>query len=162
VLPVTDVARLWRPTLSRAEHEVSVIYRSAGVVTSWVDRSTSPGPADRVVDIIVVSDMRAAARITEYGLGHDDLGFAIVPAQRAYILWPRIRDAEVQLSKDPGEILGRVIAHEVGHLLLAVEGHSSEGIMRSDVDLNSRRWPHFTPSEAALIRAALPSAGSED
>jgi hypothetical protein len=34
--------------------------------------------------------------------------------------------------------------------------------MRADIDLNSRHWPHFTLSEAALIRAALLSAGSED
>ena len=34
--------------------------------------------------------------------------------------------------------------------------------MRQDIDLDSRHWPHFTPSEAALIRAALLSDRLED
>jgi hypothetical protein len=156
VLRVTDLAGLSRATLSRAEHELSLIYRGAGVVTTCVARSKAlPRRADRVVEIILLSDVLAEKHLALSGLEHDDLGYALRPAQRAYILWPRIRDLELQLSRQPGEILGQVIAHEVGHLLLPVAGHSSEGIMRGDIDLNARHWSHFTAHEAEQIRTAV-------
>ena len=59
---------------------------------------------------------------------------------------------------DAATLLGRAIAHELGHLLLATNAHSSGGLMRAvwsrdDVrrDLN---WG-FTRDEAAAIRARL-------
>jgi hypothetical protein len=162
LLRVTDFAGLSRRTLDRAAHEVSLIYRTAGVDTIWVDRSTvETGPADRAVEIILLSEELSEAQIAQHGLRHDDVGYAIPPAQRTHILWPRIRDLEVQASKDSGEVLGLVIAHEVGHLLLP-DGHSSDGIMRPEIDVKSRQRRQFTRAEVELLRSALGSAWPEE
>jgi hypothetical protein len=50
-------------------------------------------------------------------------------------------------------VLGRVLAHEVGHLLLPV-GHSKTGIMRATVDLTITPQ-RFTPEQIRLIRRAV-------
>jgi hypothetical protein len=127
-----------------------------------VDRSTvETRAADRAVEIILLSEDLSEQQIARHGLRHDDMGYVTPPAQRAHILWPRIRDLEAQSSRDSGEVLGFVIAHEVGHLFLP-DGHSSDGIMRREIDLRPRRRPQFTSAEAELLRAALASTWPEE
>lgn len=54
-------------------------------------------------------------------------------------------------------IVGRVSAHEIGHLLLGTSGHASHGLMRPTWDvqrLDRGDWA-FTTEDAAAIRARL-------
>lgn len=152
VLNVQNVARLPEHVLRRAAQEVSMVYRAAGVDTSWAEQRGA-ARAGRIVAIVLVPDEMPANGTDD--LFHDDLGFAIRVAQRAYVFCRRIRDVEIRFSRDAGEILGLVIAHEVGHLLLPDEGHSPHGIMRADIDTTSRLRPGFTPREAESIRSSL-------
>lgn len=61
---------------------------------------------------------------------------------------------------DARELLGRAIAHEIGHLLLGTNQHASAGLMRavwSRVELRRDKatdW-HFLDSEAGSMRAAI-------
>jgi hypothetical protein len=61
---------------------------------------------------------------------------------------------------DPRALLGRAIAHELGHLLMPTSGHSTRGLMRaiwSGAELRrgrARDWA-FEPREVAAIRARL-------
>jgi hypothetical protein len=63
-----------------------------------------------------------------------------------------------QTGTDPRALLGRAIAHELGHLLMPASGHSTRGLMRaiwSGAELRSGRardWA-FEPREVAAIRA---------
>jgi hypothetical protein len=65
-----------------------------------------------------------------------------------------------QTGTDPRALLGRAIAHELGHLLLPTSGHSTRGLMRaiwSGAELrrgHARDWA-FEPREVAAIRARL-------
>jgi hypothetical protein len=58
----------------------------------------------------------------------------------------------------PPELLGRAIAHELGHLLMATSAHATHGLMRpvwSQSEVRRRRtsdWS-FEPREIAAIRA---------
>ena len=52
-------------------------------------------------------------------------------------------------------LLGRVLAHEIGHVLLPLNSHSLTGIMREAVDSTSRQIEFFTDAQAAVIRARL-------
>ena len=59
---------------------------------------------------------------------------------------------------DPGTLLGRTVAHELGHLLLASTSHSAKGLMRAnwrDRSLRHHGWTDwmFSRSEASQIRA---------
>ena len=64
----------------------------------------------------------------------------------------------------PSLVLGRAIAHEIGHLLLGRE-HASAGIMRgawsvTDLRRNASCDWEFTTDEVAALSAALHSSGS--
>ena len=59
----------------------------------------------------------------------------------ATVFSDRIAEAAVRVDVDAGTLLGRVVAHEVGHLLLGVDYHSDAGLMMAE-------WP-----DAALTRA---------
>jgi hypothetical protein len=155
-LCVTDLAGISSDAFHRAAQEVPMIYRGAGVRTVWAGPSSKPSMrVDAEVAIILLSETIAEGQVAELGLRHDDLGYAIRPALRAYILWPRIRDVELQFSRDAGEVLGLVIAHEVGHLLLPDDDHSPLGIMRSEIDLRSRHRPYFTRPQVERIHERL-------
>jgi hypothetical protein len=83
----------------------------------------------------------------------------------AYIklYYARLAEPNTHLPLGEAELLGSVIAHEVGHLLLGTEWHSHEGIMQG-------RWEvaqlsealkgnlQFTSSQAALMPECLAGA----
>lgn len=59
---------------------------------------------------------------------------------------------------NPHELLGRAIAHEIGHLLMATNAHGTRGLMRpvwsqSEVRRQQSRDWSFAPHEIAAIRA---------
>ena len=69
------------------------------------------------------------------------------------------RMAEVSAA-DTAALLGRAIAHELGHLLLATNAHSSRGLMRAqwrpgDIRRNQMADWLLTRDEAAAIRRRL-------
>ena len=68
----------------------------------------------------------------------------------------RIAGAATRVGVDAGTLLGLVIAHEVGHLLLGSKYHSWNGVMRADwpdVLLNHKREQlGFSSLEAAKMR----------
>jgi len=79
----------------------------------------------------------------------------------AYVFYDRVRNLSVRYEQHGrGGVLGHVMAHEIGHLLLPYGTHSETGLMRAD-------WSHddlehaahgtllFTSDEAALIQKKL-------
>jgi hypothetical protein len=70
----------------------------------------------------------------------------------------RIGSVATRVGIDPGTLLGLVIAHEIGHLLLGSGYHGWTGIMRADwpgplLDRTGQQW-RFSTLEAARLRAA--------
>ncbi len=65
-----------------------------------------------------------------------------------------------QAGVDPSPVLGRAIAHEIGHLLIGTSGHARTGLMRalwSQRELRGNRpadW-RFSKEEAAVMRRGL-------
>jgi hypothetical protein len=82
----------------------------------------------------------------------------------------RIADA-VERSQRLGDVLGPVIAHEIGHILLGSTTHSRTGLMRpgwtSDDLRHASPWTwRFAPEETQRMRERLqssadPAAGRE-
>jgi hypothetical protein len=144
--------------LRRASNEVSIILSEANVDTVWTDeapRQPAAGAVGAEVEILLLSEEESRAPIAKFDFTYDYLGYVVRPELRAYVFWSHIRAAAFHASRDAGEVLGLVIAHEVGHLLLPDGEHSSTGIMQAAFDL-SVRWPQrFAPEDAALIHAAL-------
>ncbi len=70
----------------------------------------------------------------------------------------RIANAATRVGVDAGTLLGLVIAHELGHLLLGSGYHGWTGVMRADwpnerLDHSGTPW-HFSTLEAARMRQA--------
>lgn len=97
------------------------------------------------------------------------LGVAAVEAGVTGMLATVYRDNVLRVTQraglDYGELLGRAIAHEVGHLLLRGAGHSLSGLMRAvwtDAELIANRredWT-FAPPERDGLRAGIPASGT--
>ena len=93
------------------------------------------------------------------------LGDALIDSQKgigvlATVYVDRVLDLVRRLDIDHPTLLGRTIAHEIGHLLLATNTHGSSGLMRElwspDELLASRAddWA-LRPGEVAAIRQRL-------
>ena len=93
------------------------------------------------------------------------LGHALIDSREhtgvlATVFIDRTRKLAGDLGIDHRVLLGRTIAHEVGHLLLATATHGNAGLMREvwsrDELLGTHRddWT-FDPTDAAVIRERL-------
>jgi hypothetical protein len=70
-----------------------------------------------------------------------------------------------QTGVDPHELLGRAIAHELGHLLMATSAHGTKGLMRpvwspSEVRRQQKHDWSFEPQEIAAIKARARKAAA--
>ena len=69
----------------------------------------------------------------------------------------RVEWMAAQTGADPHELMGRAIAHELGHLLMASSAHGTKGLMRpvwslSEVRRRQMRDWSFAPKEIAAIK----------
>lgn len=137
----------------------------ADVSATFVDCSRVDGVAPpRCVDVLKEGEMvlRFQNRTER---GHHILGTAIVqddgPCVLASVYAGSIADRSAKTGLPLWLILGRVTAHEIGHLLLGTNSHAPTGLMQASWNL---RRPHleawrFTPADAAKIRSRLLSRG---
>ena len=82
-----------------------------------------------------------------------------------WIFYPRIRAYSAELGMHASQLLGHVMAHEMGHLLLPYGAHAVAGLMRPEWDRAQVRAAAeglltFTPDQAALIRERLQASAS--
>ena len=68
--------------------------------------------------------------------GPDTLGFAFIDPQAgggwlATVFLDRVTGMAGRAGIDAGELMGRTIAHELGHLLIGSDAHAAHGLMRS-------------------------------
>lgn len=84
---------------------------------------------------------------------------ALVLGAPAWRWPPRLRDEVF------GRVLGRVLAHEIGHYVLRSPRHTADGLMRSlqlvdDLVSPSRTRYMLTAADVARLKAIRPGAGS--
>jgi hypothetical protein len=150
--------------LAGAEREASRILGAAGLRTVWLDCPEGHSPArsrDPCQDPLETTDivLRVVSESTQNKLQDTVFGFAIQPVlATVYYEYP------VRLAKSDGAefelpvILGCVIAHEIGHLLLGPDSHSDSGIMQPRWERKQVRQALtgallFTPVQAQHIQA---------
>jgi hypothetical protein len=112
----------------------------------------SPGVADnpRCTDKAGAVDL--VVRILPHEMaefrGHNEIGVAFLPSgsgfgQQASVFYNRVQEHSVRWGGSEGLLLGHVIAHELGHLLLGANSHATSGIM-------SQGWTSSTVEKALL------------
>jgi hypothetical protein len=151
VLHVDNHAHLASAELAAAEVEASRIYSAAGVRATWENGTVDPhARLDDVTHLAVV-----ICGVAPEGLDLTVAGRAARGTGRVYIYHSRVAFAAHQHGRHVGTVLGMTIAHEVGHLLLPQDSHSSAGIMRADLNLSSMLPQEFTLRQSAAIKARL-------
>jgi hypothetical protein len=166
---IYDYVHLSSEAIARAQALVTRIYRSIGVQSCWTH--TAPPPelqcsesesADIHDLFVILLDSEMSDRLP---VADDVAGMAAVAAtgggRIAYVFFERVTLAAKGTGVDPMDVLGLVMAHEIGHLLLPAKAHSLTGLMRPRWHIAEFREGRlssqfrFTDAEAALIRQGL-------
>jgi hypothetical protein len=154
--------------MQRAQRRVADIYKSIGVRTEWqivqpapnmdFDPETIPDPHDFLVIVLnpKMSRMKSVA--------DNVVGTAVVTpddgGRIAYVLFDRISSISNTSAINTMDVMGTVIAHEIGHLVLPSGSHASTGLMRANWTIEelggtSQLGFGFTPPQRELIRSRL-------
>ena len=119
------------------------------------DAGNFPAPAEVIVRIVT------APAETLPG----PLGFSLIDVKRragtlATVYADRVTTLAALSGADPGRLLGRAMAHEIGHLLLGTTRHADRGLMRgvwTSVELHrDRAWDwSLSREDVARMRRGL-------
>ena len=157
VLVVTVAGVVSPDVLMRAQSETARVYSAIRLRLVW---GGDPSPLLSLLTIHIIPHPDAwSERVSATALGaapaaDDGVG------RLAYAFLQRI-EALAQLHRiDPAKVLGYVMAHELGHLLLARGAHSSTGIMSGrweqfEIHSMERSSLTFTNDQARLIRSTV-------
>ena len=150
-------------TLAAAEQQAGKVFRAAHIMVTWVDCPLSendidkmqpcthaPGPVRIILIIVPVS--KAPLRHLS-----GELGFTSYP-DTTYVFSDRVGEFSHRELIPEEIVLGEIIAHELGHVLLGHDSHSSAGIMRPILrreDLMGSRAGFFTTPQSKQMRARM-------
>jgi hypothetical protein len=129
--------------LARAKAIVTDRYAAIGVrIPSGSCQSITAGSATIQIQFVAAAPVRLQPGTLAYSTPYAFNG------ARVQMIWGRIS----QINDRPAELLGYVLAHEVGHVLEGVSRHSDEGIMKA----------HWAVREYADIKMGKFAFASED
>jgi len=180
-----NYARVAPKTLAEAEEVTTAIFREAGVETRWADSvlhaEADPKPfaghstyslADIQLSILPreMSDRFGLPNNVMGAVPGTDAQIAFVFDDKVGVLFQTVlsayRTGHIERPVSESQILGIAIAHELGHLLLDLQGHSANGIMRGEWgprDLRNATFGMllFTPQQAEVLRANARSRNTQ-
>jgi hypothetical protein len=157
--------------LSRAQQRATEIFSHSGLNVTW----TGCIPADKNQDagactggetpnrLVLRIIPRGASSTTAAAFG---VAFLAADGTGRYsdVFWRRAQELHATSNVNVAAILGSVMAHEVGHLLLGSNAHAVSGIMRAQWQAAELRHINmgtllFLPGEGSRMRARA-AAGS--
>ena len=156
ILVVNHLGRPRQDILVRAQAEVTRIYAAAGVRLVWTDPSRTLPYLTIMIDSEQhfgtprgAADAMGAAPAADEGNG-----------RLAYAFYNHIEASSQHYGTDVAKVLGSVIAHEIGHLLLGRRAHAIAGIMKAtwkspDMILIANSLLGFTNEQTRLIRSTV-------
>jgi hypothetical protein len=159
------------PVIAQAKAEAELVFGSAGVTIVWRVCDTFPTPAELEREPWFVIRLRnGKPPLTVGPASLDVMGKAFVEEHgggyMADAYFQAIQATSEKHQGDSGVLLGFVMAHELGHLLLGA-GHTPDGVMQAawsqkQMDALRQRWLRFTQEGAARIRRSLESRTTSD
>ncbi len=151
--------------LAEAEAQATKVYEAVGVDLHWVHEGQEAeplAPGTYPVSVVLLSGRKARHVIALEHIEDGVFGYAAGGSRRAYIFCDRIITTAGRHMTNYVDVLGYVIAHELGHLVLPPNSHSSTGIMRADMELLTHRLAYFTATQGGIIRGFLSAASQSD
>jgi predicted Zn-dependent protease len=152
VIQLTNVSGAPPAIVQAAQDEVARLYADIGVPLEWSERQPS-------IRIILLPYETGDLRLSEkqvMGASVRTAGGNLV----AYAFYHRVRDLAHRYDVSTEQVLACAIAHELGHLLLPLRGHSADGLMRAcwsrdEFQRAAQGQLKFLPDEVVLIREGL-------
>jgi len=144
---VNNYSNASQAAITQAEQQAEPILAKAGLRTHWLDcqaQSLANIPDGACEAALQAGEvvLRVIAEPNRNVFTDDVFGFAVVPILATVYYEPARRYARSDNSEfEASIILGCAIAHELGHLFLRGQGHSSVGIMRP-------KWSHAQIQQA--------------
>ena len=124
-------------------HETESIWREANVQLRWITDTTKPD-ADRPLRVLVTRRAVTAANAHSWPVGEllrfeDSSAIAMASISAALRIVDehperQMLDISEMRQYKLGVVLGRAVAHEIGHYLLESNNHSPYGLMRASID----------------------------
>lgn len=138
--------------LKFAKARAAEVFAMSGVSIDWVDGEE----AERLklvvpYNVLIMAEAPVSLKAAMQHIGIDVMGQGNPSIGRAFIYYDRVLKWSSIPPREVVAMLGDVIAHELGHLMLP-PGHSNFGIMRRALDMTTRRLETFTNAEAKEIR----------
>ena len=160
---VTDNANLSPTELAGAQAYATAAYRAAGFHLVWSsalwkpEAGQSADPLSIDVRLVIVPADMAEKKCREEKLDDSVLGIAVSGASEArgriaYVFYHRIERVAMAHHAPVMLGLGHVMAHEVGHVLMGVNSHAGEGLMRANWNPRQSRPQTFTRNQVQQIR----------
>ena len=150
-------------TLGRAEQQAANAFLHAGLAITWINCAHLAIPACNEINgpdhLFLRITPKAANVISDSAFGIAFIG-SDETGRNADVFWSRVKEIQATSKVDVALILGSVMAHEIGHLLLGSNAHAVNGIMRA-------RWESgelhrismgnllFLPEQGKRMRARL-------
>jgi hypothetical protein len=170
-LSVFNNASVPATVLVQAEEKAGGILAQARIQVKWLNCGTGgplipdqfelPSPCS---SISYPSHLSVRIALTGNSLREDVFGEAFAnrygEGTHLNVYYAHIAESDAHKLLAEGELLGCVIAHEVGHLLLGTNSHGREGIMQcrwEEVQLRNAAKGNlqFTPRQAFAMRECL-------
>ena len=151
-----DDGRVPADVLERAKHAATRVFALSHIDLQWIGHGPYQ-PCSLTVRVVAQSpEARSRSRFV-MGMAPET---RVARGILAFAYYDRIRLYSEDLGLDAARMLGHVMAHELGHLLLPHGSHSTTGVMRGAWDgaqakLVSAGLLTFSPAEAALIQQRL-------
>ena len=156
--------------IAAAQRSADAIFQQALIDVEWTDCRKGPKKPRPLTCEAPPGDFEIVLRLTGTTSGGsqpggDALGDAVLDTTTGRgalgtVYVNRVKSLARASRTPEGELLGRVIAHEVGHLLLGRAGHPESGVMRGDwprrvlADRRDRDWT-FSAEESLTLRSRL-------
>jgi hypothetical protein len=170
IFRVHDYADLSGSTLSRIEAEATKVLETAGIGSRW-EAPVAHRPASRedgaagacvpVIDVNLLSEpMAGHIHLPDAALGYSAPASGTGFPKRVSVLYSHALQVEKVIPASLDQLLGYVIVHEVGHVLLPSAPHSASGIMRAEWELKdlvriSQGRLYFDAQQSAAMRAEV-------
>lgn len=133
-----DLPASTQATLTR---EAETIWRRAGVQLEWLTPTDDPSDTRPVLRVLVGRLLATTRPGDAWPVGEllpsqegDRLAIASITAAERVLATAGREEPDALAAHRLGLVLGRTIAHEIGHYLFGTASHARRGLMRAQID----------------------------